>query len=86
MSPTPIRDPNAPPDPTELRDIPDHQHAPTEWGGQPHNPVPVSADSEPPSTELPTPPIEEVPPPEPEPIDEDDDDEPKSKKAPTKKK
>jgi hypothetical protein len=40
MSPTPIRDPNTPPDPTELREIPDHQHAPPSWSGHTHNPVP----------------------------------------------
>jgi hypothetical protein len=40
MSPTPKRDPNAPPDPNELREIPDHQHAPPSWSGHTHNPVP----------------------------------------------
>lgn len=76
--PTPIRDPNAPPDPAELRDIPDHQHAPAEWGGQPHNPVPVQADSEQPPTDTPP----EVPPPMPD----EPHVEPVDKKAPAKKK
>jgi hypothetical protein len=38
MSPTPIRDPNWPPDPNELRPIPDEQH-PAGQDLNPHNPV-----------------------------------------------
>jgi hypothetical protein len=51
MSPTPLRDPNAPPDPTELREIPDHQMVPEEWIGAAHNPVAPGA---PPSPDFPT--------------------------------
>lgn len=65
MSPTPIRDPNAPPDASELRDIPDHQHSPYQAENR-DNPVFPGA---PPSPDYPTgvPPVDpETPPTEPE--------------------
>lgn len=56
MSPTPIRDPNLPGDPAELREIPDHQHIPDAL--HPHNPVPTApADVAPPDE---VPPVDEV--------------------------
>jgi hypothetical protein len=36
---TPKRNPNDPPDPNELREIPSTQH-PAGWEVNPHNPVP----------------------------------------------
>jgi hypothetical protein len=54
MSPTPKRDPNAPPDPTELREIPDQQH-PAGQDVNPHNPV-TPGPAPPPDIDDPTPP------------------------------
>ena len=51
MSPTPIRDPNAPPDPTELREIPSWQSLGDGGIGASHNEVLPGA---PPSEEFPT--------------------------------
>lgn len=67
MSPTPIRDPNMPGDPAELRDIPDQQH-PAGQDANAHNPVTPGA---PPSPEYPTgvPPIHSEAPPTQPPIE-----------------
>jgi hypothetical protein len=63
MTPIPIKDPNAPPDPNELRDIPDAQH-PAGSDVNRHNPVTPGV---PPSPDEPTgtPPDEIKPPTEP---------------------
>lgn len=77
MSPTPIRDPNAPPDPSELREIPDAQH-PAGWDVNPHNPVPqppVDTPPDMPSAELPI-----APPPEPAPVAPSKAEQPPAKK------